>query len=177
MGKPVSLLFNGCNMSKRSIKFKYSMHSIREKKSFTVSFWTVVHSVQKWTVEHFLGFHVDGYAVVNGVETVWEYNGCKFHGCQCIKNPTNKQLEKQRKWIERKAHLEANGCHVIEMTDCRWRQKLRYIRRNPPKTEYGHILCFDNQECFIFWTSVHFEQNGQVFILVILGTIVHFVHS
>ena len=98
----------------------------------------------------FLGFHVDGYAVINGVETVWEYNGCKFHGCQCIKNPTNKQLEKQRKWIERKAHLEANGCHVIEMTDCRWRQKLRYIRKNPPKTEYGRILCFDNQECFIF---------------------------
>ena len=109
---------------------------------------------RKWTVEHFLGFHVDGYAVINGVETVWEYNGCKFHGCQCIKNPTNKQLEKQRKWIERKAHLEANGCHVIEMTDCRWRQKLRYIRKNPPKTEYGRILCFDNQECFRFGQMV-----------------------
>ena len=98
---------------------------------------------------------VDGYAVIDGVETIWEYNGCIWHGCPCIKNPTEEQMDKQQKWIERKAHLEANGCHVIEMTDCRWRQKLRYIRRNPPKTEYGHILCFDNQECFIltFWTK------------------------
>ena len=105
--------------------------------------------------------------MINGVETVWEYNGCKYHGCLCIKNPTDKQLEKQQKWIERKAHLEANGCHVIEMSCCKWKKMLKYIRRNPPKTEYGRILCFDNQECFIFWTSVHFEQNGQVFILSI----------
>ena len=38
---------------------------------------------------------------------------------------------------------------------------LRYIRRNPPKTEYGRILCFDNQECFTFCSLldiVHFEH-------------------
>ena len=123
-----------------------------------------------------LGFHVDGYAVINGVETVWEYNGCKYHGCLCIKNPTDKQLERQQKWIERKAHLEANGCHVIEMSCCKWKKMLKYIRRNPPKTEYGRILCFDYQECFIFskWTSVHFvhyahfqPKNGQLSILYI----------
>ena len=100
----------------------------------------------------FLGCRVDGYAVINGVETVWEYNGCSFHGCLCKKNQTDKQLEKQlqlrQEWIERKAHLKANGCNVIEMTDCSWRKKIKYIRRNPPKTEYGRILCFDNQECF-----------------------------
>ena len=111
--------------------------------------------------------------MINGVETVWEYNGCSVHGCPCQKNQTDEKLEKQlqarQKWIERKAHLEANGCNVIEMTDCRWRKLLRYVRRNPPKTEYGRILCFDNQECFIFWTSVHFEQNGQVFILPIFN--------
>ena len=123
---------------------------------------------------NFLGCRVDGYAVINDVETVWEYNGCSVHGCPCQKkkNLTDEKLEKQlkarQKWIERKAHLEANGCNVIEMTDCRWKKQLRYLRRNPPKTEYGRILSFDNQECFIFWTIVHFEQNGQVFILSIL---------
>ena len=99
----------------------------------------------------------------NGVETVWEYNGCKYHGCSCQKNRTDEQLEKQQKWIERKAHLEANGCHVIEMWGCIWRKKLRYLRRNPPKTEYGRILCFDNQEYFTF-CFVIFKENGQLYI-------------
>ena len=101
----------------------------------------------------FLGCRVDGYAVINGVETVWEYNGCSFHGCPCVKNPVPNHQENLQKWIERKAKLEVNGCKVIEMTCCEWRDKLKDIRRNPPKTEYGRILCFDNQECFI-WTNV-----------------------
>ena len=141
-------------------KFVYGMFSIFCTVSWTiVHFWTVVHfctvvhSVQLYICS-FLGCRVDGYAVNNGVETVWEYNGCSVHGCpKCKKNRTDEQLEKQQKWIERKAHLETNGCHVIEMTDCRWNKQLRYLRRNPPKTEYGRILCFDNQECFTFCFS------------------------
>ena len=96
------------------------------------------------------GYKVDGYAVINGVETVWEYNGCVFHGCQCITNPTEEQMRQQEKWIERKAKLEVNGCRVIEMTCCKWRPLLATLRKNPPKTEIGRILCFDNQENFTF---------------------------
>ena len=110
----------------------------------------------------FLGCRVDGYAVINGVETVWEYNGCSFHGCPCVKNPVPNHQENLQKWIERKAKLEVNGCKVIEMKCCDWRKMKRYIRRNPPKTELGRILCFDNQECFIVWTNV------QLFILNIV---------
>ena len=98
---------------------------------------------------------MDGYAVINGVETVWEYNGCDYHGCECIDDPTEKQLQARQKWIERKAKLVVNGCKVIEMSCCKWRKQLRYLRRNPPKTELGRILCFDNQEYFAFWTNVH----------------------
>ena len=102
------------------------------------------------------GYRVDGYAVVDGVETVWEYNGCNWHGCSCIENPTEKQLKQQQKWIERKAKLQANGCKVVEMSCCRWRKMLKYIRRNPPKTELGRILCYDNQENFTNVTFVTF---------------------
>ena len=113
---------------------------------------------------------VDGYAVVDGVETVWEYNGCKFHGCPCIKNPTDKQIQQQQKWIARKAKLEANGCKVIEMTCCRWRKMKKYIRRNPPKTELGRILCYDNQEIFTFWTILtNFGHFGQCPFLTKIG--------
>ena len=94
------------------------------------------------------GFDVDGYAVVNGVETVWEYNGCVYHGCPCLKNPTEEQMEQQQKWIQRKAKLEINGCKVIDMSCCRWRKLLAKIRKNPPETELGRIFCFDNQEYF-----------------------------
>ena len=88
--------------------------------------------------------------MINGVETVWEYNGCKYHGCECLDDHTDEHLHLQQKWIERKAKLEANGCKVIEMKCCQWRKQLRYLRRNPPKTELGRILCFDNQEYFTF---------------------------
>ena len=95
------------------------------------------------------GYLVDGYAVVDGVETVWEYNGCSYHGCPCIKHPTVKQKENQQKWIERKAKLEFNGCKVISISHCQWNRQRQYIRRNPPKTQLGRILCFDTQENFI----------------------------
>ena len=85
------------------------------------------------------------------METVWEYNGCVYHGCDCIKNRTDEQMEKQHKWIQRKAKLEANGCKVIEMTCCRWRKMLKFIRRNPPKTEIGRVLCYDTQESLHFY--------------------------
>lgn len=103
---------------------------------------------------------VDGYAVINGVETVWEYNGCIYHGCPCIQNPTDEQVAKQLKWIERKAKLESRGCKVIEMSCCRWRPLLAQLKKNPPKTELGRVLCFDDQEilhfiCYIAYVTFY----------------------
>ena len=66
-------------------------------------------------------------------------------------------MEKQHKWIQRKAKLEMNGCKVIEMTCCRWRKMLKFIRRNPPKTEIGRVLCYDNQE--ILHLNLYIVQN------------------
>ena len=113
------------------------------------------------------GFNVDGFAVVDGVKTVWEYNGCTFHGCPCKPNLDDEQLEKQQKWIERKAKLEANGCKVIEMTDCEWNKLLAKLQRNPPKTELGRILCLDNQE------SLHLDHCPfwTIFILAIFDQV------
>lgn len=94
------------------------------------------------------GYLVDGFAIINGVETVWEYNGCSFHGCPCIKNRSKDQIQKYQKWLERKAKMESNGCTVNEMWCCRWRKMRKLIKKNPPKTELGRILCSDNQEIF-----------------------------
>ena len=105
------------------------------------------------------GFKVDGYAVVDGVETVWEYNGCSYHGCTCIKYPTEQDLKNREKWIERKAKLEVNGCKVIAISHCEWTKKLKYIKKNPPNTELGRILCYDDQEIFTFDTHEQFYSN------------------
>ena len=98
------------------------------------------------------GCRVDGYAIINGIETVWEYNGCHFHGCPCIPNPTPEQKLMQRKWIERKAKLESKGCRVIEMTCCKWIPFLNTL--NAPQTEMGRILLQDNQ----VYTFVNFTH-------------------
>jgi len=45
-------------------------------------------------------FKVDGYAEVNGVKTVYEFYGCKYHGCQkCYKN-RNYTLQNEPKTME-----------------------------------------------------------------------------
>ena len=92
---------------------------------------------------------MDGYAVIDGREIVFEYNGCHFHGCPCNPNRTNKQMQKHQEWIKRKAHLEAKGCKVISTSDCEWgplRRKLRKMK-SPPKTIMSRILMTDTQEC------------------------------
>ena len=137
-----------------------SPHEILYSHTIQVQIHHSYHQGEKYVY----GCRVDGYAVIDGVETVWEYNGCSFHGCQCITNPTDKDFEKQQKWIERKAKLEVNGCKVISISHCEWNKKRKYIRKNPPKTELGRILCLDDQEFlhFVTYSVTQFVTNCHI---------------
>ena len=44
-------------------------------------------------------YKVDGYAIINGRKTIFEYNGCIYHGCPCIPNPTDKDEQDRLNWI------------------------------------------------------------------------------
>ena len=90
------------------------------------------------------GCKVDGFAIIDGIETVFEYNGCHYHGCPCIKQRTEEQIKKQQDWVDRKAKLEAHGCKVIYTSCCKWKPFLRTMK-NPPSTIMGRILLKDNQ--------------------------------
>ena len=148
LGPGIKWIPTGKGFRKQVLQELTSLSAVRwleiEQTKINVQIQHAYHQGEK----EVLGYQVDGYAVVNGVETIWEYNGCNWHGCPCIPNRTEKQLKKQQEWIERKAKLQANGYKVIEMSCCRWRKMFKYIRRNPPKTRLGRILCNDNQEKF-----------------------------
>ena len=99
------------------------------------------------------GYKVDGYAIINGQKTVFEYNGCYFHGCPCLKDRTDEQIAKYDEWIKRKTKLEAKGCKVISTSCCQWKPFLRRLK-NPKPTLMGRILLQDDQEQF--YTACNF---------------------
>ena len=109
------------------------------------------------------GYKVDGYAIINGQKTVFEYNGCYFHGCPCIKNRTDEQIAKYDEWIKRKTKLEAKGCKVISTSCCQWKPFLRKLE-NPKPTLMGRVLFEDDQEQFYtacnFYTWYNFNNCG-----------------
>ena len=65
---------------------------------------------------------VDGYAFIDGKHVIWEFNGCKWHGClQCFPDwyDTAKQedVERQIDWNNKIERLKAHGCIVYVMAE------------------------------------------------------------
>ena len=110
------------------------------------------------------GCKVDGYAVINGKETIFEYNGCYHHGCPCIKDRTNQQIQKQIQWQQRKQKFEANGCTVISTTCCQWKPFLDALK-TPPKTEMGRILLHDNPVIYTCY-KLHVKYLHMIFLRI-----------
>jgi hypothetical protein len=78
-------------------------------------------------------YRVDGYA--EKTNTVYEYNGCCWHGHTCISNrkqkvPNSPQTMEDvyEKWLTRKRWLLDHGYKVVEMWSCQMRKDLK---RNP----------------------------------------------
>ena len=93
------------------------------------------------------GHLVDGYAMLNGVPTVWEYQGCYFHSCRdcygmsnvaLIDDPYSTMNLRREKTDSKIKALKAFGYTVIEMYDCKFRvllaqnlNLLHYVNNHP----------------------------------------------
>ena len=65
---------------------------------------------------------VDGYAFIDGQHVIWEFNGCKWHGClECFPNwyetATQEDVERQTDWEDKIERLKANNCMVYIMKE------------------------------------------------------------
>ncbi|MCP3663791.1 MAG: hypothetical protein GY696_15090, partial [Gammaproteobacteria bacterium] len=85
-------------------------------------------------------YKVDGYAEVRGVKTIYEFHGCRFHGCpKCFKD-RNLKLYNQPKTMEeryqntlmRTRDLQSAGYKVVELWGC----DLDQMRNKNPDLDY-----------------------------------------
>ncbi|MCP3662156.1 MAG: hypothetical protein GY696_06610 [Gammaproteobacteria bacterium] len=71
-------------------------------------------------------YKVDGYVEVDGVKTIYEFHGCRFHGCpKCFKdrnlklyNEPKTMEERYQNTLVRTRALESAGYKVIELWGC-----------------------------------------------------------
>ncbi len=84
-------------------------------------------------------FKVDGYAEVNGINNIFEFHGCPFHGCpRCFPNRDKKLFnepktmeERYQNTLARTEALKDAGYKVNEMWGC----ELNEERRNNPEMD------------------------------------------
>ena len=106
-------------------------------------------------------YKVDGYAQIDGVDTVWEFNGCHWHGClDC--NPgllDEGDAESQKRYFDTQKKyqkLVKEGCKVYVMKECIWKRQLSSHAHI--KTKMPRILLQDNES-----TLLHAIKTGEVF--------------
>ena len=73
-------------------------------------------------------YYCDGYAVVDDVRYVFEYNGCRFHDCDLCETERANKTDEQ--W--RKGFFESlKNTKVIVMTSCQWSEKKKTLDYDP----------------------------------------------
>ncbi|MCP3666695.1 MAG: hypothetical protein GY696_30060, partial [Gammaproteobacteria bacterium] len=85
-------------------------------------------------------YKVDGYAEVDGVKIIYEFHGCRFHGCpKCFKcrslklyNQPKTMEERYQNTLTRTRDLESAGYKVIELWGC----DLDQMRKEDPDLDY-----------------------------------------
>ena len=107
-------------------------------------------------------YKVDGYYSNGETKYVFEFNGCRFHGCHCIKDRTirhpynNKNMEQLLALTQKKEkNLKEAGYEVISIWECQWKSKVEkkpeiqkvvselelYERLNPRDAFFGGRTC------------------------------------
>ena len=84
---------------------------------------------------------VDGYEPTT--KTIYQYHGCKWHGCTCLENRTNvdknRYLSLQPKW---KSFFKKRGYNVVSVWECEKPPKKKQFF-NVEFTPYPHYIVFD----------------------------------
>lgn len=95
----------------------------------------------KLKIKQLLVGPVDGYVVVDGVVHIYEYLGCKHHGCDCgVETNEAKRKQDRVDWERKRVQLKKRGkLHAI--WECAWKD---YMKSHPEildtKTHIPHIM-------------------------------------
>ena len=111
--------------------------------------------------KHVHGYKVDGYAKIDGIDTVWEFNGCYWHGClecdpELLAGADENQLDRYHKTQTKIQMLRQKGCKVYVMKECIWRDLVKSY--GDVETKMARILNQDTQE-----TLLSAIASGEVF--------------
>lgn len=70
-------------------------------------------------------FYVDGYDPCT--KTVYEFNGCYFHGCECMKGRMNEQdrIERSNRTKMRLEFIQSQGYETVIQKECEFTQKMK----------------------------------------------------
>ena len=64
-------------------------------------------------------FYVDGWAMVDGRQIIFEYNGCAFHSCERCKTIRRPKNEDERKEFFK----NLPNSHVVSISGCEWHEQ------------------------------------------------------
>jgi hypothetical protein len=65
-------------------------------------------------------YKADGYC--EELNTIFEYNGCYWHGCaDCYPEPDEELLKRRKKTEEKRQHCIKSGFKLIEIYECKWK--------------------------------------------------------
>ena len=94
-------------------------------------------------------FRPDGYALIDGIHTFYEYLGCRYHPGCCIPDSEIENADQKRKqWEEKSAFFKANGVLRV-MRECTW-QKFKKSQLDLPKdTPLTNVLQIDDEETLL----------------------------
>jgi len=116
-------------------------------------------------------YSADGYAIIDGVKTIFEFNGmfihdfinfqnlgCRWHGCTCIRKRTADVVKKAEQTNKRRIALEKEGYTVKVMRECDWDNLIQQEDVQKIPTRMANILKSDNEASLL--ESV---KNGHIF--------------
>ncbi|XP_045568417.1 uncharacterized protein [Salmo salar] len=94
-------------------------------------------------------YHVDGYTQIDGVETVFEYNGCFFHGCKSCFEPQALCVLTQKTFGEMYLEFQ-DKCESLQATyglkvNVMWEHEWNALKKSDPHVR-AFLSSFDTPE-------------------------------
>ena len=100
---------------------------------------------------------IDGYALIDGVHVVWEFNGCYWHKCSsCYPNAvlTAEEVKRQDDWNKKIQRLRDNNCRIHIMLEHDFKLDKSIKTRMPrillTDTEQSLLTAIKSEEVFGF---------------------------
>ena len=83
---------------------------------------------------------VDGFEPKS--KTVYQYYGCKFHGCPCKNDRTAQDMCRHKETLEMEDNIKNLGYHVISVWECKKPKTVRKLKEKQ-FTPYPYFIVYD----------------------------------